>query len=636
MQSSLQMLRILAALTVLANAARFQRFVQDHESGHLDLPGCDVYRLNQCNGDQISADPAVADNKWFTPLKGDADYIDSFQDYGRLVGYAHVSYNADRSSASVEVRAEHADARAQLTYVFAGSPQASATKSFSVEQKEPLEIEVQASDGARLVLEAVDFVWNAPAIAPRAGDFRGGQKGAIVEFFGWPHKEVEKECPHLAAMGYMGLKLFPAQEQVMATEPYEDVMNPWYFMYQPVSYRLEGRMGTRQELRSLVHTCRKYGVRVYADAVINHMSGSGNDANVAHRNPQAGCANWGNKSSSLPDGHSPYFTQGFTYTTNPHTGKPPMQEFPAVPSGPMDFHCDRPLNSWSSPVILNAGWLSGLTDLATEREEVRERIATYLTDIISIGMSGFRIDAAKHIRPDDLVAILSKVRRNLGGHLPTDFITWLEVLLGGEADLLICNKDSGYNYGYYLTDALRKAGFSGDEVPMVKTWNSGYPKEAARGMDGCNYSPEGAKRQVIQVDDHDQQNPGSSSRDMQDKGCVLIKGCPEQTHRNFEIQLFSSPPESRDNNNDYPIRMVLSSFYWGPGGVAGIPDGLSDCSLCTTHCERCKGVPHVAAYDAYSKGYDKGDGQYTRVHRDIGIVNAMRQWVGLPDISEGE
>jgi glycosidase len=58
---------------------------------------------------------------------------------------------------------------------------------------------------------------------------------------------------------------------------------------------------------------------------------------------------------------------------------------------------------------------------------VRERIAAYLTDLLSIGFSGFRVDAAKHIQPDDLAAIFSKVKRNMGGALPADFITWLEV-----------------------------------------------------------------------------------------------------------------------------------------------------------------------------------------------------------------
>jgi alpha-amylase len=80
-----------------------------------------------------------------------------------------------------------------------------------------------------------------------------------------------------------------------------------------------------------------------------------------------------------------------------------------------------------------------LADLDTESDYVRERIAAYLTDIISIGFSGFRIDAAKHIMPDSIAAILGNLKRNLGGgDLPADFMTYLEVLIGGEASLLEC------------------------------------------------------------------------------------------------------------------------------------------------------------------------------------------------------
>ena len=80
-----------------------------------------------------------------------------------------------------------------------------------------------------------------------------------------------------------------------------------------------------------------------------------------------------------------------------------------------------------------------MADLDTESDYVRERIAAYLTDIISIGFSGFRIDAAKHIMPDSIAVILGKLKRNLGGgDLPADFMTYLEVLIGGEASLLEC------------------------------------------------------------------------------------------------------------------------------------------------------------------------------------------------------
>ena len=77
-------------------------------------------------------------------------------------------------------------------------------------------------------------------------------------------------------------------------------------------------------------------------------------------------------------------------------------------------------------------------------------------------------------------------------------------------------------------------------------------------------------RNAIQNDDADQQNPGSSSRDMGDQGCVLIKDCGSfDEHRQFEIKLFSNPNGAIDSDNDYPIRMVLSSFWWG-GGILKI------------------------------------------------------------------
>lgn len=211
--------------------------------------------------------------------------------------------------------------------------------------------------------------------------------------------------------------------------------------------------------------------------------------------------------------------------------------------------------------------------------------------------------------------------------MPGDFFTWLEIILGGEADLLMCDSGSGYNYGSYLTGKLASAGFSKTEINQIKTWNSGYPKESYKGSDDC--SGQNLQRMVIQNDDHDQQNPGSSSRDMNNDGCVLIKGCEEATHRGFEVKLFENPNGVRDNNDDYPIRTVLSSYYWGAKEVQGVPDGLSDCKHCTVSCDTCKGMAYVKAHDPSSTGYDKGDGMYTRVHRDPEIVNAMRAWMGL-------
>eukprot|EP01125_Pyxidicula_operculata_P006151 TRINITY_DN2141_c0_g1_i3.p1 TRINITY_DN2141_c0_g1~~TRINITY_DN2141_c0_g1_i3.p1 ORF type:complete len:858 (-),score=126.05 TRINITY_DN2141_c0_g1_i3:47-2620(-) len=597
------------------------------------LPGCQTFSNNQCSGNNINTPPEYEASRWWTPQPTDQSYLPSYGDYWRLVGHAHVVYSSSRTSATVQLVPLHQNSSVTFRYVFNGAMYPTDTMKFDTSFTTPLKTSILGSDGSKLDLADIDFSWNAPTIVKTAGDYRNGQKGAIVEMFGWPHADIEAECASLGAAGWLGVKVFPAQEQVMSTQPFNGDLNPWYFMYQPVSYRLEGRMGTRDDLRQMIYTCRKYGVRVYADAVINHMVGGGNDANPNHRNSNGGgCTNWGNKSTSSQS-PSPFYTQDFAYTYNPHNDQPPSQEFPAVPYGPLDFHCERPLNSWTDPLDLNAGWLEGLVDLNTETDYVQGRIADYMTDLIGIGFSGFRVDAAKHINPNDLVAIFSKLRQNLGGSFPDDFITWWEILLGGESELLMCNPNSGYNYGQYVHDQFAAAGFPESEIDKIKIWNSGYPKEPENGY--CTIT---LNRNVVQNDDADQQTQGSTSRDMGDQGTVLVIAKNIDLHRYFEMKLFQNPNGVNNNDNDYPIRTVLSSYYFPENNSRGVPDGLSDCSLCQVTCEGCQSVTYVKAFDPNSCGYDLPQfNQYTRVHRDKQIIMAMRQWMHLPtDVSNSQ
>lgn len=175
------------------------------------------------------------------------------------------------------------------------------------------------------------------------------------------------------------------------------------------------------------------------------MSGGGNDVWPDHRNGDSNyCTHWGAKTST---GSSPYFTHDWMWQNSNNTGLRPGLEFPWAQYIPTDFHCERPLNSWTDPFQLNYGWLTGLSDLDTESDYVRERIATYLVDLLSVGFSGFRVDAAKHIKPESLAAIFKEFKDLLGGgDLPSDFITYLEVIIGGEKDLLMCS-DNDYCFG---------------------------------------------------------------------------------------------------------------------------------------------------------------------------------------------
>ena len=59
-----------------------------------------------------------------------------------------------------------------------------------------------------LTLESINFVWQAEPIN-QSSVYNNGQKGAVVEMFGWPYEDIKKECTALAKMGWMGVRIFP-------------------------------------------------------------------------------------------------------------------------------------------------------------------------------------------------------------------------------------------------------------------------------------------------------------------------------------------------------------------------------------------------------------------------------------------
>jgi glycosidase len=63
-------------------------------------------------------------------------------------------------------------------------------------------------------------------------------------------------------------------------------------------------------------------------------------------------------------------------------------------------HVHLPLN------ILNS---CNLRSLATDTDYVQGRIAAYLKDLLSLGVTGLRMDAAKHIASSDIANIFSRV-----------------------------------------------------------------------------------------------------------------------------------------------------------------------------------------------------------------------------------
>ncbi|XP_078247939.1 alpha-amylase 1 isoform X8 [Pogona vitticeps] len=141
--------------------------------------------------------------------------------------------------------------------------------------------------------------------------------------------------------------------------------------------------------------------------------------------------------------------------------------------------------------------LSGLVDLAQRKEDVRTKIADYMNRLIDIGVAGFRIDAAKHIWPQDINAILSKVN-----NLNTQWFTkgsrpfiYQEVIdLGGEAvqssEYFRNGRVTEFKYGTQLGTVLRK--WNGEKMAALKSW-------------GENWNMMPSDKAIVFIDNHDNQ-----------------------------------------------------------------------------------------------------------------------------------
>lgn len=192
-----------------------------------------------------------------------------------------------------------------------------------------------------------------------------------VQLFQWTWEAIAAECERtLGPAGYGWVMTSPPQEHVLG--------EAWWTAYQPVSYRLESRLGTREEFASMVTRCNDVGVEVYADAVVNHMTGVEDSAGV-----QTG---WAGSAFSHYDYPGLWTDDDFH-----HCGLTPNDD----------------IADYSSTFQVRQCELVNLADLRTEEESVRERLGDYLADLVSLGVTGLRIDAAKHMLPEDVAAIVA-------------------------------------------------------------------------------------------------------------------------------------------------------------------------------------------------------------------------------------
>ncbi|MDJ1132916.1 alpha-amylase [Streptomyces iconiensis] len=243
--------------------------------------------------------------------------------------------------------------------------------------------------------------WQSQAVPP-------GEKTVTATMFERPFTSVAKECTDtLGPAGYGYVEVSPATEHIQGDQ--------WWTSYQPVSYKIAGRLGDRTDFANMVGACDKAGVKVIADAVVNHMSsGSGTG------------------------------TGGTRYTKY---GYPGTYE-------DADFHtCRENIKDYTNRENVQNCELVGLADLDTGSDKVRTAIAGYLDDLRSMGVAGFRIDAAKHMAAADVEAIKSTMRQDPG--------FWVSEVIHGAGEAVQPEEYTGvgdvdeFRYGAHIKSAFQ-------------------------------------------------------------------------------------------------------------------------------------------------------------------------------------
>ncbi|XP_047533014.1 alpha-amylase 1-like [Vanessa atalanta] len=243
----------------------------------------------------------------------------------------------------------------------------------------------------------------AMAVAYKNPHYAAG-RSTMVHLFEWKWDDIAAECERfLGPRGFGGIQISPPNENLVIWSK----NRPWWERYQPISYRLITRSGNENQFANMVRRCNNAGVRIYVDAIINHMTGTWNE-NVGTGGSTANFGNW---------------------------------HYPGVPYGRNDFnwpHCVISGNDYNccADRVRNCE-LSGLKDLNQGSEYVRQRIVNFMNHLISLGVAGFRIDAAKHMWPRDLSVIYSRLHNlNTAHGFPSGARPYIfqEVIdLGGEA-----------------------------------------------------------------------------------------------------------------------------------------------------------------------------------------------------------
>ncbi|WP_354625355.1 carbohydrate-binding module family 20 domain-containing protein [Psychromonas sp. MME2] len=255
---------------------------------------------------------------------------------------------------------------------------------------------------------------------------------AILHAFDWKYADVEAKAAEIAAIGY---------KKVLVSPPIKSDSNnsQWWARYQPQDLRvIDNFLGNKQSFQAMVNALKAQGVETYADIVINHTANE--------------------------RGNSTYFPGDAT--TNDYINNSGYWEaqklFGDLSNGlysPSDFHAEFCISNWTdvwestNGRICGGGGDRGLPDL-DPNNYIREMQRNYLQALKDMGVTGFRIDAAKHMTAWHMNEVFTD-------SIKQGMYLFGEIITGGGSG----NAD----YDTFLEPYLRDTSHSAYDFPLLKT-----------------------------------------------------------------------------------------------------------------------------------------------------------------------
>ena len=255
----------------------------------------------------------------------------------------------------------------------------------------------------------------------------GEFNGVMMQWFHWYSEDdgnhwlrLEQEAPELAKAGITAVWLPPAYKGMNGTK---EVGYATYDLFDLGEFEQKGsirtKYGTKEAYLKSIRTCRSYGIEVYADAVFNHKIGGDHEEEF-----EAVPLDDNNRHHALGAPRPVRSWTGFTFPGRGgaySTMQWNWQHFDSVDYNSLEPGTravwqvkDKPLEGNVDGERGNYDFLMGC-DLDLDHPEVRQELKLWGEwTLDTVGASGFRLDAIKHMNSDFFVDWIHHIEEYAG------------------------------------------------------------------------------------------------------------------------------------------------------------------------------------------------------------------------------